>query len=68
MKNETKTERNLLMVFYWSISKIKYFSRMNSANVKYPNPGKFYLFYFPAWNEAELMNAFKMMGYIYLYI
>ena len=59
MKNETKTEQNLQLVFYWSISKIKYIGRINSAKVKYPTSGKFYLFFFPAWNEAELMNAFK---------
>ena len=59
MKNETKTERNLLLVFYWSIPKIKHFGRINSAKVKHSTPGWFYLFSFPAWNEVELMNAFK---------
>ena len=55
--NETKTERNLLLVFYWSISKIKYFGRKNIEKIKYPTPGQFYLFSFPAWNKAKLMNA-----------
>ena len=50
--NETKTELNLLLVFYWSISKIKYFGGMNIAKVKHPIPGHFYLFSIPAWNEA----------------
>ena len=50
--NETKTERNLLVVFYWPISKIKYFGRMKIKS-------QFYIFSFPAWTEAELMNAFK---------
>ena len=57
--NETKTEGNLLVVFYWSISKIKYFRRINIAKVKHSIPGQFYIFSFPAWTEAELMNAFK---------
>ena len=56
---ETKTERNLLPEFYWSISKIKYLGRISSAKVKHPTPGQFYLLSFPAWNKADLINAFK---------
>ena len=46
--NEIKTEQNLLLVLYWSISKIKYFGAINIAKVKHPTPGQFYLLSFPA--------------------
>ena len=36
--NETKAEWNLLLVFYWSISTIKYFGRINSEG-KHPTLG-----------------------------
>ena len=57
--NETKTEWSLLLVFYWSLSKIKYFGRINSTKGNYPTPSQFYLFFFPAWTETELMDALK---------
>ena len=57
--NETKTEQNILLAFYWPISKVKYFSRINISKVKYSTPGQFYLFSFTIWNEPELMNVFK---------
>ena len=44
--NETNTEQNFLLVFYWSISKIKHLGRINSAKVKHTIPGQFYLFSF----------------------
>ena len=46
--NETKTELNLLLAFYWSILKMKFFGRTNNAKGKNPTPGKFYLFSFLA--------------------
>ena len=52
--NETKIEWNLLLIFYWSISKMKYFGRINSAKGKHPIPGQFYLFSIPAWKGTEL--------------
>ena len=44
--NETKTERNLLLLFYLSISKMKYFGRINSEKGKHPTPCQFYLLSF----------------------
>ena len=38
---------------------MKYVGRINSAKRKNPTPGQFYLFFFPAWKETELMIAFK---------
>ena len=47
-KNETKTEWNLPLAYYWSILEIKLFGRINNAKGKHPTPGQFYLFSFLA--------------------
>ena len=57
---KTKTERNLPLVFCWSISKIKYFGRINIAKLNHPTQGQFFCFFSrPGWNKVGLMNAFK---------
>ena len=46
--NETKTEWNLLLVFYWSIFKMNYFGRINNAKGKHLTLGQCCLFSFCA--------------------
>ena len=51
--NETNTEYNLLLVFYWSIFKMKYFSRINNGKGKHPTLDQFYLFSFRVWKRQS---------------
>ena len=44
--NETKTEWNLLLAFFWSILKMKFFGRINDGKWNHPTPGQCYLFHF----------------------
>ena len=39
---------------------MKFLGRINMANGRHPNLGKFYLFSFPPWKEW--MDAFKCWG------
>ena len=63
--NETKTEQTLLLLFYWSMSKIKYSGRINMAIVKHLTPGQFYLFSFPVLYVACSNNFSRWVSFGY---
>ena len=54
--NETKTEWNLLLVFYLSPCKMKYIFWINSAKGKGPTPGQFYFPFLPDKRQSWWMH------------
>ena len=58
----TKSEWGFLLVFYWSLSDIKYLCILSSAKEKHPTPDQIYFFSFLAWKETELMDVLKCFG------